>query len=75
MNEHDLIVIGLGPGGEEVAQRAAEAGLDVLGIDRRLVGGSAPAVSGLTRNCEGPAPCAGPFFFVSRRRPVAPGRA
>jgi pyruvate/2-oxoglutarate dehydrogenase complex dihydrolipoamide dehydrogenase (E3) component len=42
MSEHDLIVIGLGPGGEEVAQRAAEAGLDVLGIDRRLVGGECP---------------------------------
>ena len=27
MSGHDLIVIGLGPGGEEVAQRAAEAGL------------------------------------------------
>ena len=39
MSQHDLIVIGLGVGGEEVAQRGAEAGLDVLGIDRRLVGG------------------------------------
>jgi pyruvate/2-oxoglutarate dehydrogenase complex dihydrolipoamide dehydrogenase (E3) component len=42
MSEHDLIVIGLGPGGEEVAQRTAEAGLDVLSIDRRLVGGECP---------------------------------
>jgi pyruvate/2-oxoglutarate dehydrogenase complex dihydrolipoamide dehydrogenase (E3) component len=42
MPEHDLIVIGLGPGGEEVAQRAAEGGLDVLAIDRRLVGGECP---------------------------------
>ena len=42
MSEHDLIVIGLGPGGEEVAQRAAEAGLDVVSIDRRLVGGECP---------------------------------
>jgi pyruvate/2-oxoglutarate dehydrogenase complex dihydrolipoamide dehydrogenase (E3) component len=42
MSEHDLIVVGLGPGGEEVAQRAAEAGLDVLGIDHRLVGGECP---------------------------------
>jgi pyruvate/2-oxoglutarate dehydrogenase complex dihydrolipoamide dehydrogenase (E3) component len=42
MSEHDLIVIGLGPGGEEVAQRTAEAGLDVLVIDRRLVGGECP---------------------------------
>ena len=42
MPEHDLIVIGLGPGGEEVAQRAAEGGLDVLAIERRLVGGECP---------------------------------
>ena len=42
MPEHDLIVIGLGPGGEEVAKRAAEGGLDVLAIDRRLVGGECP---------------------------------
>jgi pyruvate/2-oxoglutarate dehydrogenase complex dihydrolipoamide dehydrogenase (E3) component len=40
--EHDLIVIGLGVGGEEVAGRAAEAGLDVLGIERKLVGGECP---------------------------------
>ena len=37
-NEHDLIVIGLGVGGEEVAGRTAEAGMDVLGIERKLVG-------------------------------------
>ncbi len=42
MSEHDLIVVGLGPGGEEVAQQAAEAGLDVLGVDHRLVGGECP---------------------------------
>ncbi|HEX6674283.1 MAG TPA: NAD(P)/FAD-dependent oxidoreductase [Actinomycetes bacterium] len=40
--EHDLIVVGLGVGGEEVAGRAAEAGMDVLGIERRLVGGECP---------------------------------
>lgn len=38
----DLIVIGLGPGGEEVAERMAEAGWSVLGIDSRLVGGECP---------------------------------
>ncbi|MBA3689844.1 MAG: NAD(P)/FAD-dependent oxidoreductase [Actinobacteria bacterium] len=42
MSEHDLIVVGLGPGGEEVAKQAAEAGLNVLGIDHRLVGGECP---------------------------------
>ena len=38
----DVIVVGLGPGGEEAAGRLAEAGLDVLGIDGRLVGGECP---------------------------------
>jgi pyruvate/2-oxoglutarate dehydrogenase complex dihydrolipoamide dehydrogenase (E3) component len=39
---HDLVVIGMGVGGEEVAGRAAEAGLDVVGIESRLVGGECP---------------------------------
>jgi pyruvate/2-oxoglutarate dehydrogenase complex dihydrolipoamide dehydrogenase (E3) component len=39
---HDLVVIGMGVGGEEVAGRAAEAGMDVLGIERKLVGGECP---------------------------------
>lgn len=38
----DVIVIGLGPGGEEVASRLAEAGLAVVGIERELVGGECP---------------------------------
>jgi pyruvate/2-oxoglutarate dehydrogenase complex dihydrolipoamide dehydrogenase (E3) component len=38
----DVVVIGLGPGGEDVAGRLAEAGLDVVGIDRELVGGECP---------------------------------
>src|SRR6266496_4058556 len=40
--QFDLIVIGLGPGGEEVAERMAEAGWSVLGIDSHLVGGECP---------------------------------
>jgi pyruvate/2-oxoglutarate dehydrogenase complex dihydrolipoamide dehydrogenase (E3) component len=39
---HDVIVIGLGVGGEAVAATLAEAGLDVLGIERNLVGGECP---------------------------------
>ncbi|HZC99528.1 MAG TPA: NAD(P)/FAD-dependent oxidoreductase [Actinomycetes bacterium] len=39
---HDLVVIGMGVGGEEVAGRTAEAGMDVLGIERALVGGECP---------------------------------
>jgi pyruvate/2-oxoglutarate dehydrogenase complex dihydrolipoamide dehydrogenase (E3) component len=40
--QHDLIVVGMGVGGEQVAGRAAEAGMDVLGIERNLVGGECP---------------------------------
>ncbi|HZD02447.1 MAG TPA: FAD-dependent oxidoreductase [Actinomycetes bacterium] len=39
---HDLVVIGMGVGGEQVAGRAAEAGMGVLGIERALVAGECP---------------------------------
>jgi pyruvate/2-oxoglutarate dehydrogenase complex dihydrolipoamide dehydrogenase (E3) component len=38
----DLVVIGLGPGGEHLATEAAKAGLTVVGVDERLVGGECP---------------------------------
>jgi pyruvate/2-oxoglutarate dehydrogenase complex dihydrolipoamide dehydrogenase (E3) component len=38
----DVVVLGLGPGGEDVAERLAEAGLDVVGVEGRLVGGECP---------------------------------
>lgn len=38
----DAVVIGMGPGGEEVAGRLAEAGLAVVGVERELVGGECP---------------------------------
>ena len=37
----DVIVVGLGVGGEFVAGRLAEAGLDVVGIESALAGGDA----------------------------------
>jgi pyruvate/2-oxoglutarate dehydrogenase complex dihydrolipoamide dehydrogenase (E3) component len=42
MNETDVIVLGMGPGGEYVAETLAEAGLDVTGVEPRLVGGECP---------------------------------
>lgn len=38
----DVIVIGLGPAGETVGGRLAEAGLQVVGIEAGLVGGECP---------------------------------
>jgi pyruvate/2-oxoglutarate dehydrogenase complex dihydrolipoamide dehydrogenase (E3) component len=40
--EADIVVVGLGVGGEEVGGKLAEAGLSVVGIERRLVGGECP---------------------------------
>ncbi|MDQ3826452.1 MAG: NAD(P)/FAD-dependent oxidoreductase [Actinomycetota bacterium] len=38
----DVIVIGLGPGGGEVAARLLDAGVEVVGVERELVGGECP---------------------------------
>src|SRR4051794_4466916 len=38
----DLVVVGLGPGGEALATAAAKAGLAVVAVDRHLVGGECP---------------------------------
>ncbi|WP_026402180.1 dihydrolipoyl dehydrogenase family protein [Actinomadura rifamycini] len=40
--EVDVVVIGLGPGGEDAAGRLAEAGLSVVAVESRLVGGECP---------------------------------
>jgi pyruvate/2-oxoglutarate dehydrogenase complex dihydrolipoamide dehydrogenase (E3) component len=40
--ECDVIVVGLGPGGEDVAGKLAEAGRNVIGIEAELVGGECP---------------------------------
>jgi pyruvate/2-oxoglutarate dehydrogenase complex dihydrolipoamide dehydrogenase (E3) component len=38
----EVIVVGMGPGSEDVAEKLAVAGLDVIGIDAELVGGECP---------------------------------
>ena len=40
--EFDVIVIGLGPGGEDLAGQLAASGRQVLGIESHLVGGECP---------------------------------
>jgi pyruvate/2-oxoglutarate dehydrogenase complex dihydrolipoamide dehydrogenase (E3) component len=42
MTDCDVVVVGLGPGGESVASTLAKAGLEVVGVDERLVGGECP---------------------------------
>lgn len=38
----DVVVIGMGPGGEDVAGRLAQAGLAVVGVEAKLLGGECP---------------------------------
>jgi pyruvate/2-oxoglutarate dehydrogenase complex dihydrolipoamide dehydrogenase (E3) component len=38
----DVVVLGLGAGGEYAARKLAEAGLGVIGVERELVGGECP---------------------------------
>jgi pyruvate/2-oxoglutarate dehydrogenase complex dihydrolipoamide dehydrogenase (E3) component len=42
MTTCDVVVIGLGPGGEALASRLAGEGLDVVAVERGLVGGECP---------------------------------
>jgi pyruvate/2-oxoglutarate dehydrogenase complex dihydrolipoamide dehydrogenase (E3) component len=40
--ETDIVVIGMGPGGEDAAGKLAQAGLHVTGVEAMLVGGECP---------------------------------
>jgi pyruvate/2-oxoglutarate dehydrogenase complex dihydrolipoamide dehydrogenase (E3) component len=40
--EVDVVVVGVGPGGEYVATELAQAGLEVVAVDQHLVGGECP---------------------------------
>jgi pyruvate/2-oxoglutarate dehydrogenase complex dihydrolipoamide dehydrogenase (E3) component len=42
MSTVDVVVLGLGAGGEYAARKLAEAGLSVVGVERDLVGGECP---------------------------------
>ncbi|UGY92921.1 dihydrolipoyl dehydrogenase family protein [Streptomyces gobiensis] len=42
VRETDVVVLGMGPGGEQVAGRLAEAGLEVTGVEAELLGGECP---------------------------------
>src|ERR1700761_7539346 len=41
-HEFDVVVIGMGPGGEYVAEELAKAGVAVAAVEERLVGGECP---------------------------------
>ena len=41
----DVVVVGLGPGGEAAATQLARAGLDVVAVDRRWWAASAPTTA------------------------------
>jgi dihydrolipoamide dehydrogenase len=68
--EYDLIVIGAGPVGENVADRAVQGGLSVVIVESELVGGECST----GRACRPRRCCAG---AAPRRAavPPAPGRA
>ncbi|UUS31137.1 MULTISPECIES: dihydrolipoyl dehydrogenase family protein [Streptomyces] len=70
--EVDVVVVGLGVGGEHVAGRLAEAGLDVVGVEAELVGGECPYWACVPSKMM---VRAGNLLAEARRVPGAAGRA